>query len=43
MIPSVNLWFLQIQSNKDEEAARFAQMWNKIIESFREEDLINFR
>ncbi|XP_022896502.1 callose synthase 1-like [Olea europaea var. sylvestris] len=35
--------FAAIQSNKDEEAARFAQMWNKIIESFREEDLINFR
>ncbi|KAL0379943.1 UNVERIFIED_CONTAM: Callose synthase 1, partial [Sesamum angustifolium] len=28
---------------KGKEAARFSQMWNKIIESFREEDLINNR
>nr|XP_017246674.1 PREDICTED: callose synthase 2-like isoform X1 [Daucus carota subsp. sativus] len=27
----------------DKEAARFAQLWNKIINSFREEDLINNR
>ncbi|KAI3511129.1 hypothetical protein L1887_18273 [Cichorium endivia] len=32
--------FTKITSDK-EEAARFAQMWNKIITSFREEDLIN--
>ncbi|KAK8934984.1 Callose synthase 3 [Platanthera zijinensis] len=30
-------------SNKEKEAAKFAQMWNKIITSFREEDLINNR
>ncbi|KAL2461368.1 Callose synthase 2 [Abeliophyllum distichum] len=35
--------FAEIQSNKEKKAARFAQMWNKIIESFREEDLINNR
>ncbi|XP_022729404.1 callose synthase 3-like isoform X1 [Durio zibethinus] len=28
-------------SNKEKEAAKFAQLWNKIISSFREEDLIN--
>nr|POE82802.1 callose synthase 3 [Quercus suber] len=30
-------------SNKGKEAARFAQLWNKIITSFREEDLISNR
>ncbi|XP_011086981.1 callose synthase 1 [Sesamum indicum] len=35
--------FPEIRSNKEKEAARFSQMWNKIIESFREEDLINNR
>lgn len=34
---------LQIPSNKEKEAARFAQLWNKIISSFREEDLISNR
>ncbi|GJT09449.1 callose synthase 3 [Tanacetum coccineum] len=29
--------------HKGKEAARFAQLWNKIITSFREEDLINNR
>nr|AXY97640.1 Glucan synthase-like 12 [Populus tomentosa] len=29
--------------NKDTEAPRFAQLWNKIISSFREEDLISNR
>ncbi|KAG6393247.1 hypothetical protein SASPL_147483 [Salvia splendens] len=33
--------FPEIHSNTDKEAAKFSQMWNKIIESFREEDLIN--
>ncbi|KAM7277956.1 hypothetical protein ACFE04_005090 [Oxalis oulophora] len=33
----------QIPSNKEKEAARFAQLWNKIISSFREEDLISGR
>ncbi|KAK4855721.1 hypothetical protein QYF36_010219 [Acer negundo] len=28
-------------SNKEQEAARFAQLWNKIISSFREEDFIS--
>ncbi|KAK9061500.1 hypothetical protein SSX86_018682 [Deinandra increscens subsp. villosa] len=32
-----------ITSQKGKEAARFAQLWNKIITSFREEDLINNR
>ncbi|XP_044505154.1 callose synthase 3 [Mangifera indica] len=35
--------FAQIPSNKEIEAARFAQLWNKIISSFREEDLISNR
>ncbi|AAD30609.1 Highly similar to putative callose synthase catalytic subunit [Arabidopsis thaliana] len=35
--------FDQLPSSKDKEAARFAQMWNKIISSFREEDLISDR
>ncbi|XP_059651785.1 callose synthase 2-like [Cornus florida] len=35
--------FDEIQSNKGKEAARFAQLWNKIITSFREEDLIDKR
>ncbi|KAK2977668.1 hypothetical protein RJ640_015665 [Escallonia rubra] len=30
-------------SNKEKEAARFAQLWNKIITSFREEDIISNR
>ncbi|KAL4565125.1 hypothetical protein LXL04_029210 [Taraxacum kok-saghyz] len=30
-------------SHKGKEASRFAQLWNKIITSFREEDLINNR
>ncbi|XP_028064548.1 callose synthase 3-like isoform X3 [Camellia sinensis] len=35
--------FDEISSNKGKEAARFAQLWNKIITCFREEDLINNR
>ncbi|TKY49513.1 Callose synthase 2 [Spatholobus suberectus] len=35
--------FDQVSSNKDKESARFAQLWNKIITSLREEDLINNR
>ncbi|KAJ4849393.1 Callose synthase 3 [Turnera subulata] len=35
--------FATIPSNKEKEAARFAQLWNKIITSFREEDLISNR
>ncbi|CAJ2631133.1 unnamed protein product [Trifolium pratense] len=35
--------FDQIPSNKGKEAARFAQLWNQIITSFREEDLISNR
>jgi callose synthase len=35
--------FDEIPSSKGKEAARFAQMWNEIINSFREEDLISYR
>lgn len=35
-------WFFQTPTTRNEkEAARFAQMWNTIITSFREEDLIS--
>ncbi|KAJ9565628.1 hypothetical protein OSB04_001594 [Centaurea solstitialis] len=33
----------KVPTNKEKEAARFAQLWNKIITSFREEDLISNR
>ncbi|CAN1287200.1 Callose synthase 2 [Linum perenne] len=36
-------FFTQNPSNKEKKEARFAQLWNKIISSFREEDLINDR
>ncbi|GLT55537.1 hypothetical protein SLA2020_286500 [Shorea laevis] len=32
--------FEEISSNNEKEAAKFAQLWNTIITSFREEDLI---
>ncbi|XP_065872528.1 callose synthase 2 [Euphorbia lathyris] len=35
--------FSEVISDKEKEEARFAQMWNKIITSFRDEDLINDR
>uniref|UniRef100_A0A7N0T997 1,3-beta-glucan synthase n=1 Tax=Kalanchoe fedtschenkoi TaxID=63787 RepID=A0A7N0T997_KALFE len=35
--------FTEIPPNHEKEAARFAQLWNQIISSFREEDLINDR
>ncbi|XP_068337906.1 callose synthase 3-like [Pyrus communis] len=35
--------FVQVEVNKEKGAARFAQLWNKIISSFREEDLISNR
>ncbi|GAV73698.1 LOW QUALITY PROTEIN: Glucan_synthase domain-containing protein/DUF605 domain-containing protein/FKS1_dom1 domain-containing protein, partial [Cephalotus follicularis] len=35
--------YAEIPSNREKEAARFAQLWNKIISSFREEDLISNR
>ncbi|PIA48642.1 hypothetical protein AQUCO_01400908v1 [Aquilegia coerulea] len=35
--------FEEIPSNKEKEAAKFAQLWNRIISSFREEDLISDR
>uniref|UniRef100_A0AAU6MVC4 1,3-beta-glucan synthase n=1 Tax=Paeonia lactiflora TaxID=35924 RepID=A0AAU6MVC4_PAELC len=35
--------YAEVPSNKEKEAARFAQLWNKIISSFREEDLISNR
>lgn len=33
----------QITPDRDDQAAKFAQMWNEIIISFREEDLISNR
>ncbi|GMY23975.1 callose synthase 1-like isoform X2, partial [Fagus crenata] len=33
--------FIPIPSNKGKEAAKFAQLWNRVICSFREEDLIS--
>ncbi|GJY02099.1 callose synthase 3 [Tanacetum coccineum] len=33
----------RLPSHKEKEAARFAQLWNAVITSFREEDLINHR
>lgn len=38
-----NCLLIQISPDKVKEAAKFAQLWNKIIESLREEDLINNR
>ncbi|KAH7849658.1 hypothetical protein Vadar_021042 [Vaccinium darrowii] len=35
--------FAEISSKKEKEPARFAQLWNTIISSFREEDLISNR
>ncbi|KAK9941339.1 hypothetical protein M0R45_017945 [Rubus argutus] len=35
--------FAQVEGSKEKQAARFAQLWNKIISSFREEDLISNR
>ncbi|XP_026413882.1 callose synthase 3-like isoform X3 [Papaver somniferum] len=35
--------FDEIPPSKEKEAAKFAQLWNKIISSFREEDLISNR
>ncbi|VFQ75248.1 unnamed protein product [Cuscuta campestris] len=35
--------FAEVPSNDEKKAARFAQLWNKIISSFREEDLISNR
>ncbi|KAM1018036.1 hypothetical protein ACFX2C_039703 [Malus domestica] len=35
--------FDKTPSSKEKEAAKFAQMWNEIISSFREEDLISDR
>lgn len=40
-LPSNADVFSQPPSNKEKEAAKFAQLWNKIISSFREEDLIS--
>lgn len=34
---------LQAKPVKKNEAANFAQIWNQVIASFREEDLINNR
>ncbi|XP_028075812.1 callose synthase 5-like [Camellia sinensis] len=35
--------FSEVTASKRSEAAKFAQLWNEIIVSFREEDLINDR
>ncbi|KAL8170910.1 hypothetical protein V2J09_022714 [Rumex salicifolius] len=35
--------FVEVPSNKGKEAARFAQLWNEVITSFRVEDLISDR
>ncbi|XP_043691050.1 callose synthase 3-like isoform X2 [Telopea speciosissima] len=35
--------FAEIPPNKEKERAKFAQLWNQIVESFREEDLISNR
>ncbi|XP_077231016.1 callose synthase 3-like [Tasmannia lanceolata] len=35
--------FEEIPASKGKEAAKFAQLWNQIISSFRDEDLINDR
>ncbi|KAG9150701.1 hypothetical protein Leryth_008156 [Lithospermum erythrorhizon] len=43
LMAAISRKFDEIPSSKDEAAAKFAQMWNKIIESLREEDLINNR
>lgn len=37
------LYFFLLQQIQPNKAARFAQLWNKIITSFREEDLIDDR
>ena len=34
-------WFFQSPVSGSKDSARFAQMWNKIITSFRDEDLIS--
>lgn len=34
-------WFFQSPASGSKDSARFAQMWNKIITSFRDEDLIS--
>lgn len=40
-----SFWSIQAPNapNKENKEPKFAQMWNKIISSFREEDLINNR
>lgn len=40
-ISNTDLFVKQIPSNKEKEAARFAQLWNTVISSFRKEDLIS--
>lgn len=34
---------MKVSPNKRTEAAKFAQLWNEVICSFREEDLISDR
>ncbi|KAF3786088.1 Callose synthase 5 [Nymphaea thermarum] len=40
---SLSKRFAEVSPNRRTEAARFAQLWNEIITSFREEDLISDR
>ncbi|XP_010659551.1 callose synthase 1 isoform X2 [Vitis vinifera] len=41
LLATLSRKFDEIPSDKSNPAAKFAQLWNKIISSFREEDLIN--
>ncbi|KAF5736396.1 callose synthase 2-like [Tripterygium wilfordii] len=43
LIATFSRKFSDTSPNKEKEEARFAQMWNKIITSFRDEDLINYK
>ncbi|CAN0831008.1 Callose synthase 5 [Linum grandiflorum] len=38
-----SLNIIHVSANKGSEAAKFAQLWNEVITSFREEDLISDR
>ncbi|KAH7566057.1 hypothetical protein JRO89_XS08G0076000 [Xanthoceras sorbifolium] len=40
---SLSKTFSEVSASKRSEAAKFAQLWNEVICSFREEDLINDR
>ncbi|CAN1352848.1 Callose synthase 5 [Linum perenne] len=40
---SLSKRFAEVSANRRSEAAKFAQLWNEVITSFREEDLISDR